>query len=378
MPSDFSPAELSRYARHFVLPDFGVEGQLRLKRGSVLVVGAGGLGCPMLLYLAAAGVGRIGIIDPDRVDDSNLQRQVLYTTDDIGEYKAEAAKKRLLALNPHIEIETYTFGLTSANALTIIDLYDIVADGTDNFPTRYLVNDACVLRGKVNVYASIFRFEGQVSVFNYSQKMGERGVNYRDIFPSPPPPGLVPDCAEGGVLGVLPGIIGSMQASEVLKILSGVGEPLAGRLFIFDAASFMTRILKISKNPSYQPITELIDYDQFCGLKPADTEGPTAEISVQDFRRWQTQNIDYQLVDVREAYEYEAGNIGGVLIPLNILPENMDIISKEKPVVVHCKSGARSQKAITLLKEKGFDNVFNLKGGILAYKYAFDENLNII
>jgi sulfur-carrier protein adenylyltransferase/sulfurtransferase len=378
MPSNFSPAELSRYARHFVLPDFGVEGQLRLKQGSVLVVGAGGLGCPMLLYLAAAGVGRIGIIDPDRVDDSNLQRQVLYTTDDIGAYKAEAAKKRLLALNPHIEIEAYTFGLTSANALTIIDLYDIIADGTDNFPTRYLVNDACVLRGKVNVYASIFRFEGQVSVFNYSLEMGERGVNYRDIFPSPPPPGLVPDCAEGGVLGVLPGIIGSIQASEVLKILSRVGEPLAGRLFIFDAASFMTRILKISKNPSYQPITELIDYEQFCGLKPIDTEGPTAEISVQDFRRWQTQNIDYQLVDVREAYEYEAGNIGGVLIPLSILPENMDIISKEKPVVVHCKSGARSQKAIALLKEKGFDNVFNLKGGILAYKYAFDENLNII
>jgi sulfur-carrier protein adenylyltransferase/sulfurtransferase len=222
MIDDFSREELARYARHFVLPEFGIEGQRRLKNSSVLVVGAGGLGCPMLLYLAAAGVGRIGIVDPDRVDDSNLQRQVLYTTSDVGKYKVEAAKERLLALNPHIKIETYPFGLTSANALKIMGLYDLVADGTDNFPTRYLVNDACVLLGKVNVYASIFRFEGQVSVFNFSKNKEERGVNYRDIFPTPPPPGLVPDCAEGGVLGVLPGIIGSMQASEVIKILSGV------------------------------------------------------------------------------------------------------------------------------------------------------------
>jgi sulfur-carrier protein adenylyltransferase/sulfurtransferase len=382
---DFSRAELARYARHFVLPEFGMEGQRRLKNSSVLVVGAGGLGCPMLLYLAAAGVGRIGIVDPDRVDDSNLQRQVLYTTSDVGKYKVEAAKERLLALNPHIQIETYPFGLTSANALKIIELYDLVADGTDNFPTRYLVNDACVLQGKVNVYASIFRFEGQVSVFNFSKNKEERGVNYRDIFPTPPPPGLVPDCAEGGVLGVLPGIIGSMQASEVIKILSGVGEPLTGRLFIFDAADFTTRVLKLSKNPNYQPITELIDYDMFCGLKTENivenaqnTEGPLSEISVQELVKWKAQNIDFQLVDVREGYEYEAANIGGTLIPLNILANNLDIISKEKPVVVHCKSGARSAKAIELLKSHGFTNLINLKGGILAYAKEIDAHLTVI
>jgi sulfur-carrier protein adenylyltransferase/sulfurtransferase len=379
---DFSRAELARYARHFVLPEFGMEGQWRLKNSSVLVVGAGGLGCPMLLYLAAAGVGRIGIVDPDRVDDSNLQRQVLYTTSDVGKYKVEAAKERLLSLNPHIQIETYSFGLTSANALKIIELYDLVADGTDNFPTRYLVNDACVLQGKVNVYASIFRFEGQVSVFNFSKNKEERGVNYRDIFPTPPPPGLVPDCAEGGVLGVLPGIIGSMQASEVIKILSGVGEPLAGRLFIFDAADFTTRVLKLSKNPNYQPITELIDYDMFCGLKTEkiaeNTEGPLSEISVQELVKWRTQNIDFQLVDVRESYEYEAANIGGALIPLSILANNLDIISKEKPVVVHCKSGARSTKAIELLKSHGFTNLINLKGGILAYAKEIDAHLTVI
>jgi sulfur-carrier protein adenylyltransferase/sulfurtransferase len=378
MIDDFSREELARYARHFVLPEFGIEGQRRLKNSSVLVVGAGGLGCPMLLYLAAAGVGRIGIVDPDRVDDSNLQRQVLYTTSDVGKYKVEAAKERLLALNPHIKIETYPFGLTSANALKIMGLYDLVADGTDNFPTRYLVNDACVLLGKVNVYASIFRFEGQVSVFNFSKNKEERGVNYRDIFPTPPPPGLVPDCAEGGVLGVLPGIIGSMQASEVIKILSGVGEPLAGRLFIFDAADFTTRVLKLSKNPNYQPITELIDYDMFCGLKTENTEGPLSEISVQELAKWKAQNIDFQLVDVREGYEYEAANLCGTLIPLNNLAQNLDIISKEKPVVVHCKSGARSAKAIALLKSHGFTNLINLKGGILAYAKEIDANLTVI
>jgi sulfur-carrier protein adenylyltransferase/sulfurtransferase len=384
MTEDFSRAELARYARHFVLPEFGMEGQRRLKNSSVLVVGAGGLGCPMLLYLAAAGVGRIGIVDPDRVDDSNLQRQVLYTTSDVGKYKVEAAKERLLALNPHITIETYPFGLMSDNALKIIELYDLVADGTDNFPTRYLVNDACVLQGKVNVYASIFRFEGQVSVFNFSKNEGERGVNYRDIFPTPPPPGLVPDCAEGGVLGVLPGIIGSMQASEVIKILSGVGEPLAGRLFIFDAADFTTRVLKLSKSPNYQPITELIDYDMFCGLAPQppkgeqNTEGPLSEISVQELVKWRTQNIDFQLVDVREGYEYEAANIGGTLIQLSILVNNLDLISTEKPVVVHCKSGARSAKAIALLKSHGFTNLINLKGGILAYAKEIDTHLTIL
>ncbi len=371
---NFSKEELARYARHFVLPEFGIEGQKRLKNGSVLVVGAGGLGCPLLLYLAAAGVGRIGIIDADRVDDSNLQRQVLYTTQDVGKYKAEAAKERLLALNPHIQIEAFTTNFTSNNALEIIGNYDVVADGTDNFPTRYLVNDAAVLRGKVNVYASIFRFEGQVSVFNYSKMGGERGVQYRDLFPTPPPPGLVPDCAEGGVLGVLPGIIGSMQASEVIKVLSGVGEPLAGRLFIFDAASFTTRVLKVSKNLNLVVPTELIDYDMFCGIKKATVESQQAtvgEISVFELKKMMDEKADFQLIDVREAYEYEVSNLGGTLIPLSILSENMDKIDRDKTVVVHCKSGARSAKAIDFLKEHGVKNVLNLTGGIVAFEKEF-------
>ncbi len=383
MMEDFSKEELARYARHFVLPEFGIEGQKKLKKGSVLVVGAGGLGCPLLLYLAAAGVGRIGIIDADKVDDSNLQRQVLYTTHDVGEYKAEAAKKRLLALNPHIQIETYSFAFTSENALKIIELYDVVADGTDNFPTRYLVNDAAVLRGKVNVYASIFRFEGQVSVFNLTDKNGERGVQYRDLFPTPPPPGLVPDCAEGGVLGVLPGIIGSMQASEVIKILSGVGEPLAGRLFIFDAASFTTRVLKVSKNPHLQIPPALIDYDIFCGIHSPSLSNEN-DISVQELKKMMDNHADFQLIDVREDYEYAASNLGGTLIPLSILKKNTDLsdvlkhISTDKTVVVHCKSGARSREAIGILHKNGFSNLKNLTGGILAFSREIDGSLVVI
>jgi sulfur-carrier protein adenylyltransferase/sulfurtransferase len=374
---DFSKPELARYARHFALPDFGMEGQKRLKNSSVLVVGAGGLGSPMLLYLAAAGVGRIGIVDPDVVDTSNLQRQVLYNTADIGKSKAETAREKLLAMNPHITIDAYFMPLTKENALDLVAKYDIVADGTDNFQTRYLVNDACVLTGKVNVYASIFRFEGQVSVFNLG-KNGERGVNYRDLFPSPPPPGLVPDCAEGGVLGVLPGIIGSMQASEVIKVLAGIGEPLAGRLFVFDAASFTTRVLKINKNPKLEPITELIDYDVFCGFKPKNdlsfsghTEGPLQgdkkEISPTEFKKMKAENVDFQLIDVRESYEYEVANLGGTLIPLSILTQKIDLISKEKQVIVHCKSGGRSAKAIAQLEKLGFTNLWNLTGGIDAF-----------
>ena len=380
---DFSTAELSRYARHFVLPEFGMEGQKKLKKSSVLVVGAGGLGCPVLMYLAAAGVGRIGIIDADKVDDSNLQRQVLYTTQDVGAYKVEAAKKRLLALNPHIDIETYPYALTSDNALQIIDLYDVVADGTDNFPTRYLVNDAAVLRGKVNVYASIFRFEGQVSVFNYSQKEGERGVQYRDLFPSPPPAGLIPDCAEGGVLGVLPGIIGSIQASEVIKVLCGIGEPLAGRLFIFDAASFTTRVLKVSINPNLEIPTTLIDYDIFCGT-PQEQDTNIQEISVLALKEMMDMEADFQLIDVREAYEYDVSNLGGTLIPLSILKKNSNIenvlkaISKDKTVIVHCKSGARSREAIQILSQHGFSNLINLTGGIMAFSQDNDNNFNIV
>ena len=363
---DFSKQELARYARHFALPDFGIEGQKRLKNSSVLVVGAGGLGSPLLLYLAAAGVGRIGIIDPDVVDMSNLQRQVLYNVADIGKSKAETAREKLLAMNPHITIDAFHKPLTRDNALDLVASYDIIADGTDNFQTRYLVNDACLLTGKVNVYASIFRFEGQVSVFNLT-KNGERGVNYRDLFPSPPPPGLVPDCAEGGVLGVLPGIIGSMQASEVIKVLTNIGEPLAGRLFIFDAASFTTRVLKINKNPKLEPITELIDYDEFCGYKPKNTEGVLKEISATELKKMMSENVDFQLIDVRETYEYDISNLGGTLIPLSILSEKTDLISKEKQVIVHCKSGGRSAKAIAQLEALGFTNLWNLSGGIEAF-----------
>jgi len=361
-----SPAELARYSRHIAIPEFNLEGQQRLKAGRVLVVGAGGLGSPLLLYLAAAGVGHIGIVDFDQVDDSNLQRQVLYTVEDIGQPKAAAAKKRLEALNPYIKITSYNSPFTRNNALALIADYDVVADGTDNFPTRYLVNDACVLSGKVNVYASIFRFEGQVSVFNYLQEDGERGPNYRDIFPEPPPPGLVPSCAEGGVLGVLPGIIGSLQANEVIKVLTGVGEPLSGRLFLFDAADFSAHIMKIKKNPATK-IEALINYEEFCGIPPQD-ETPIREITVQQLKALMDGEDDYQLIDVREPHEYEAANLGGELIPLKQIAAAVDKISRDKQVVIHCRSGARSAEAIRqLMKLYPFENLYNLKGGILAW-----------
>lgn len=368
----FSKEELARYNRHIIIPEFGLESQQRLKAAKVLVVGSGGLGSPVLLYLAAAGVGTLGIIDFDVVDDSNLQRQILFGVESVGKPKVEAAKQRLLALNPHIDIRLYNVQLTSQNALDIIKDYDVVADGTDNFPTRYLVNDACVLTGKPNVYASIFQFEGQVSVFNYNKGKGERGPNYRDLYPTPPPPGLVPSCAEGGVLGVLPGIIGSMQASEVIKVITGVGETLSGRFFIFDALNFETRTFKISKradNPisgSNPTINELIDYEQFCGMKAV--EKPIKEISVKDLYDWQVRGEKFQLIDVREPHEYDIVNIGAELIPLGTVSVNAEKINRDKKVVVHCKMGGRSAKAIRELEEKyGFENLYNLKGGILAY-----------
>ncbi len=372
-----TPKDLARYARHITIPEFGVEGQTKLKNSSVLVIGSGGLGSPVLLYLAAAGVGKLGIVDFDVVDESNLQRQVLFTVDDIGKSKSETAKKRLLGLNPNLDITVYNTRFTSENALDLIKDYDVVADGTDNFPTRYLVNDACVLAGKVNVYASIFRFEGQVSVFNYELKDGTRGPNYRDMFPEPPPPGLVPNCAEGGVLGVLPGIIGSMQACEVIKVLTGVGEPLVGRLFLLDAASFHTRTLKVSKNPATK-IEKLIDYEMFCGIMPpsAETENVVKEISVQDLKSLKEAEEDYQLIDVREPFEYDIANLGAELIPLSSVITEIEKIAKDKKVVIHCKSGARSAKAIKQLQETDkFDNLYNLKGGILAYAREIDHSL---
>lgn len=376
MENNLTTAELSRYARHIAIPDFGLEGQQKLKAAKVLVIGAGGLGSPVLLYLAAAGVGTIGIVDFDVVDDTNLQRQVLYTVADIGESKAAIAKKKLLSLNPHISVTIYDTPFTKENALAILQNYDIVADGTDNFPTRYLTNDACVLAGKVNVYASIFRFEGQVSVFNYLLEDGTRGPNYRDLFPQPPPPGMVPSCAEGGVLGVLPGIIGSMQANEVIKIITGVGEPLAGRLFLFDAATFTTRTLKVKKR-SDTNIKELINYEQFCGIVPTPkTTDMVKEITVQELKKWQDEQKDFQLVDVRKPYEWDIANLEAELIVLDTLPQQVEKIKKDVPVVIHCRSGARSANAIRFLQEQhGYTNLYNLKGGILAWAKEIDSGM---
>ncbi len=371
-----SNEELARYSRHIIIPEFNIEGQKRLKASKVLVVGTGGLGSPLLLYLSAAGVGTIGILDFDTVDDSNLQRQVLFSVDDIGQPKVEAAKSRLQGLNPHVRFVVHNTRLSSANALDIIKDYDVVADGTDNFPTRYLVNDACVLLNKPNVYASIFRFDGQVSVFNY-----ENGPNYRDLYPEPPPPGLVPSCAEGGVLGVLPGIIGSLQANEVIKVLTGIGEPLSGRLFSFDALNFSTRIFKIVKDKT-NPLngenptqTSLIDYEQFCGI-PKE-ENPVAEITVHELKAYFDEKKDFQLIDVREKHEYDFVNLGAELIPLNTVLEHKDKIAKDKPVVIHCKGGVRSAKAIRALEEEGYTNLINLKGGIVAYAKEVDKTLPI-
>ena len=360
---NFTKEELARYNRHIIIPDFGLEAQKKLKAAKVLVIGSGGLGSPLLLYLAAAGVGTLGIVDLDVVDDSNLQRQVLFGVQDIGTPKVEAAKIRLKQLNPHIKIKTYNTQFTSKNALEIIRDYDVVADGTDNFPTRYLVNDASVLAGIPNVYASIFQFEGQVSVFNYTDKNGTKGPNYRDLYPTPPEPGLIPNCAEGGVLGVLPGIIGSLQANEVIKVITGVGEPLSGRFFVFDALTFETRTLKITKRANSTEIKELIDYEQFCGISAI--EKPVKEISTLELENWISNGEDFQIIDVRETSEYEQINIGAHLIPLGEVIARNHEIEREKKVVIHCRSGARSAKAIRQLEEIGFDNLYNLKGGIL-------------
>ena len=378
----FNKQELERYSRHLIIPEFNIEGQRKLKAAKVLVVGSGGLGAPLLQYLAAAGVGTIGIVDFDVVDESNLQRQVLFTVADVGRPKVEVAKERLAAQNPHINIITYNTQLTSQNALDIVKDYDVVADGTDNFPTRYLVNDACVLLGKVNVYASIFRFEGQASVFNYKYEDGTLGPNYRDLFPEPPPAGLVPNCAEGGVVGVLPGILGSIQANEVIKVITGLGEPLAGKLFIFDTLAFDTRVLKLTrdennplngKNPT---LTKLIDYEQFCGIGDVEEDLNVKEVSVQELRSLKGNGEAFQLIDVREPFEFEIAEIGGTLIPLKEVTDRMDEIAFDKKVVVHCRSGVRSAKAIKRLEEKyGFQNLYNLKGGILAWADEIDTTV---
>lgn len=380
----FSREELERYSRHLIIPEFNIEGQRKLKAAKVLVIGSGGLGAPLLLYLAAAGVGTIGIVDFDVVDASNLQRQVLFSIDDVGKPKVDAAARRIRSLNPHIEVKTYNTKFTSVNALEIIRAYDVVADGTDNFPTRYLVNDACVLLDKVNVYASIYRFEGQASVFNEVLPDGTRGPNYRDLFPSPPPPGLVPSCAEGGVIGVLPGILGSLQANEVIKVLTGVGQTLTGRLFLFDAATFETRTLKVYKNPE-NPLngtnptqTGLIDYEEFCGLNVTTRvdNSDVKEVDVHELKRLIDLGEPFQLIDVREPYEYAIANIDGELAPLGNVTDYAGRIRRDARVIIHCRSGVRSAKAIRALEQAfGFDNLYNLKGGILAWADEIDAEV---
>lgn len=349
-------AELRHYSRHIMLPHIGVEGQQKLKAARVLVIGAGGLGCPVLQYLAAAGVGTIGIVDDDVVEESNLQRQVLYGMSTLGQPKAQAAAERLADINPHIRVVAHATRLTAGNARDIVRDYDIVVDGSDNFPTRYLANDTCVLLGKPLVFGSIFQFEGQVSVFNYCG-----GPTYRCLYPEPPAPGEVPSCAEAGVFGVLPGIIGSLQASETLKIITGVGEVLSGKLLLFNALTLATQTLSFQRDEQSAAVTHLINYEQFCGMS---AQGSLPTITASEVRQKQQQGEQVHIVDVREPREYAAGNIGGQLIPLGTIEQHIHAIPTSGCVVVHCHSGARSAQAVALLQQRGFANVYNLQGGI--------------
>ncbi|KAB8329870.1 molybdopterin-synthase adenylyltransferase MoeB [Scytonema tolypothrichoides VB-61278] len=373
--------DYERYSRHLILPEVGLEGQKRLKVASVLCIGTGGLGSPLLLYLAAAGIGRIGIVDFDVVDTSNLQRQVIHGTSWVGKPKIESAKNRILEINPYCQVDLYETRLTSENALDIVRPYDVVVDGTDNFPTRYLVNDACVLLNKPNVYGSIFRFEGQATVFNY-----EGGPNYRDLYPEPPPPGMVPSCAEGGVLGILPGIIGVIQATETVKIIIGKGTTLSGRLLLYDALNMKFRELKLRPNPVRPVIEKLIDYEQFCGIPQAKAQEDKqqmemSEITVQELKQLLDNGTnDFVLLDVRNPHEYEIAQIpGSVLIPLSEI-ENGQGVTKVKELlnghrlIAHCKSGMRSAKALGILKEAGVDGT-NVKGGILAWSREIDPSV---
>lgn len=377
---ELSNEEVARYSRHLILPEVALEGQKKLKRGSVLLVGAGGLGSPLALYLAAAGVGRIGIVDFDVVDASNLQRQVLHGTSTVGRPKLESAKARLHDLNPNVQVDTYEEHLSSENALKLIGEYDVVADGTDNFPTRYLVNDACVLTGTPNAYGSIFRFEGQASVFGY-----KGGPCYRCLYPEPPPPGLVPSCAEGGVLGILPGLIGVVQATEVVKILLEQGETLSGRLLLYDALRMKFRELKVKRaadcpvcgqNPS---VTELIDYEEFCGFTPADAEQDSGvpDISVAELQAMLANgNRDFVLLDVREPHEAEICRLpDSVLIPKGQVPDRLGEIPKDQKIVCYCKAGGRSRAVSELLAENGYDNVINVAGGITAWAKEIDTSM---
>jgi len=371
-----SSEELQRYARHLNLPDFGPDSQEKLKSARVLVVGAGGLGAPLLQYLAAAGVGTLGIADFDTVDRSNLQRQVLFNEEDIDKSKAEIAGRKLRVQNPHVQCPVHTQQISTRNALEILEKYDIIADGTDNFPTRYLLNDACVLLGKPLVYGSIYRYEGQVSVFNFNG-----GPNYRDLYPTPPRPELVPSCAEGGVLGVLPGIIGSLQATEVIKLITGLGEPLSGKLLLFDALNTEMRKVNIQKDPE-NPLTgknpsihALIDYEAFC----SHSNDQVRTLSVEELYEWQTHDENFIIIDVREPGEFSLGNMGGVNIPSGQVTQHLDQIPSSGKVVVHCRSGARSRRVIEKLqKQYNYTHLLNLEGGLLAWKEKYDPDLVVI
>jgi molybdopterin/thiamine biosynthesis adenylyltransferase/rhodanese-related sulfurtransferase len=374
--------EILRYSRHLIMPEVGMEGQQKLKAASVLCIGAGGLGSPLALYLGAAGVGTLGIVDFDVVDYTNLQRQIIHTTADVGRKKLDSAAEKLKAINPFLNIRKFETRLSSDNALELFRDFDIIADGTDNFPTRYLVNDACVLTGKPNVYGSIFRFEGQASVFATKD-----GPCYRCLYSDPPPPGLVPSCAEGGVLGILPGLVGVIQATEVIKLILGKGEPLIGRLLLIDALGMKFRELKLRKNPdcpacgTHRTITKLIDYNEFCGIRGEErsqekpVEASVPEIQVEELKRRLDAGEDLFVLDVREPHEYQICNIHGHLIPLGDLPKRVHELDSSREIVAHCRSGVRSAKAVTFLQQAGFKKVHNLAGGILAWADRVDPTM---
>jgi molybdopterin/thiamine biosynthesis adenylyltransferase/rhodanese-related sulfurtransferase len=374
---ELSNDEIARYSRHLIMPEVALDGQKKLKAARVLTIGAGGLGSPLALYLAAAGVGTIGIVDFDVVDESNLQRQIIHGTSDLGRPKLESARDRIEDINPNVNVETFGEPLSSENALEIFENFDVIVDGTDNFPTRYLVNDASVLTGKPNVYGSIFRFEGQASVF-----YAEEGPCYRCLYPEPPPPGLVPSCAEGGVLGILPGAIGTIQATETVKLILGIGEPLIGRLLLYDALGMSFREMKLRKDPNCPvcgenpTVTELIDYQEFCGIpQQAAQAGEVPEITVQELKGRLENGNRVSVLDVREPHEYEVANIGARLIPLNELPERLVELDRDEPLAVHCKTGGRSARAVKLLRDAGFQNVYNVKGGIDAWSEEIDPSV---
>ena len=378
-----SKDEILRYSRHLIMPEVGMEGQLKLKNASVLLVGTGGLGAPTALYLAASGIGRIGLVDFDVVDYTNLQRQVIHGTKDVGKPKIDSAIESMSDINPFVKLDRHEVALTSENALEILKDYDYIVDGTDNFPTRYLVNDACVLLGKPNIYGSIFRFEGQATIFAYPG-----GPCYRCLYPEPPPPGLVPSCAEGGVLGILPGIIGLVQATETVKLILGAGQPLVGRLMLYDALAMKFRELKLRRDPDcpmcgdHPTITKLIDYQQFCGIPqhqeaaPMSGQSTTGEIDAVELKAKIDRGDDFKLIDVREPHEFQICRIpGSTLIPLGELPKHLHELDPSAEYVMHCKMGGRSAKAVDLMKQSGFKKVLNMTGGITAWSDKVDPTV---